>query len=255
MSAFWAALRFQLQLMRSNPDYLLDIATAPVYTVIFLSIVKHADRPDLIAHAVLAPALITLWWQSLMASGEVIDTDRYYGVLEPLLATPSSLHSIVLGRIAGVTLLSLVAFAESWLTARVLFGITVQISHPGWFAIALIATTAAMAGTSTIMAGLFVRTRTARTFQNSLSYPFFVLGGVMVPVALLPDWAETLSRVVFLSWSADLLRDSLAAAPVENPIGRVMIVLTLGIVGAALGKKLIDELLERVRGLGTLSQV
>jgi ABC-2 type transport system permease protein len=255
MLAFRAALRFQLLLIKNNPDYLLDIATAPIYTVIFLSVVQSAGRPDLAAHAVLAPALITLWWQSLMTSGEVIDSDRHYGVLEPLIATPASLHSIVLGRIAGVTLLSLFAFVESWLAARLLFGVTVGIPHPLLFFVALVVTAFAMAGTSAIMAGLFVRARTARTFQNSLSYPFFVLGGVMVPVALLPDWIEPLSRIVFLSWSSDLLRDSLGAGPVNNAAARIGIILVLGVVGIAVGRWLIGSLLERVRALGTLSQV
>jgi ABC-2 type transport system permease protein len=255
MSAFIAAFRFQLQLIRNDLDYLLDIATAPVYTVIFLSIVEHAGRPDLAVHAVLAPALITLWWQSLSTSGEVIDSDRWYGVLEPLVATPASLYTVVLGRISGVTMLSLFAFVESWVTARILFGITVPVPHPWLFAVAIVVTGFAMSGTAAVMAGLFVRTRTARTFQNSLSYPFFVLGGVIVPVALLPDWIEPLTRVVFLSWSADLLRDTLTTGPVVDPTVRLGIIFALGAVGALIGRKLIDALLDRVRALGTLSEV
>lgn len=255
MKVFLGALRLQVQLVRNNPDYLLDVATAPVYTVIFLAITQHAGRPDLIPHAVLAPTLITLWSQSLLTSGEVIDSDRHYGVLEPLVGTPASLYPIVLGRVSGVTVVSLLSFAESWITARLLFDVTVGVPHPLVFAVALVATAFAMAATATIMAGLFVRTRTARTFQNSLSYPFYIAGGVLVPVALLPDWLEPLTRVVFLSWSSDLLRDTLRESAVTDPAMRVLVILLLGVAALWLGRKLIDQVVDRSRRTGSMAHV
>src|SRR6266536_1689936 len=59
--AFLAAVRFQLELMRGNPDYWLVLVTTPFFLVIFLGIVRHAGRADLTAVAVPAPVLIALW--------------------------------------------------------------------------------------------------------------------------------------------------------------------------------------------------
>ena len=61
------------------------------------------------------------------------------------------------------------------------------------------------------MASLFVLARNAVTFSNSASFPFYVLGGILVPVSLLPHWVRRSSSIVFLSWSADLLRAGAAA--------------------------------------------
>ncbi|NIR38842.1 MAG: hypothetical protein GWN07_23450, partial [Actinobacteria bacterium] len=50
--------------------------------------------------------------------------------------------------------------------------------------------------------------RAAITFQSSASYPILLLGGVFVPLSLLPGWVEPLGRLVFLSWSSDALRQA-----------------------------------------------
>ena len=110
----------------------------------------------------------------------------------------------------------------------------------------------AVAGTALIMASLFVLTRSARTFQNSLSYPFYVLGGVLVPVSYLPDWLRPLSSGVFLSWSADLLRASLAPAPVHRLAFRLAMIVLLGLAGLALGRLALGRILDRLRTSGEL---
>jgi ABC-2 type transport system permease protein len=151
-----------------------------------------------------------------------------------------------------VTAVAFLAFIEVWFVARALFGVTIEFHHPGLFLLTLAASGLAMSGTAVIMAALFVLARSARTFQNSLSYPFYVLGGVLVPVSFLPDWLEPLSSVVFLSWSADLLRDSLDPAPVSGAAVRLGMVLALGTGGFVIGRLLLRRILNRVRADGTV---
>jgi ABC-2 type transport system permease protein len=190
---------------------------------------------------------------ALLVAGELIDSERWSGTLEALVATPASFPLIITGRIAAVTVVSLLAFVESWLVAWALFGITVAVLHPVVFAAAIGVTAFAMAGTASMMSAVFVLARSARIFQNTLSYPFYVLGGVLVPVSLLPGWLEPLSRVVFLSWSADLLRDSLTSGTVPDVALRLTAVLGLGAAGLLAGVLLLRRVLTRVRTLGTLT--
>ncbi len=250
--AFLAAVRFQLELMRGNPDYWLVLVTTPFFLVIFLGIVRHAGRADLTAVAVPAPVLIALWSMALFVAGEVVDSDRWYGTLEAVVAAPVGLTVLVLGRVAAVTAVSLLSVVEVFLVAQAGFGVHVVPHHPVALALGLVATALAMTGTSVAMAGLFVLTRTARTFQNSSSYPFYVLGGVLVPVSFLPGWLQPVSKAVFLSWSAGLLRDSLRPGPVQQVPLRLGAIVALGVAGFLLGRYLIERLLRRVRGLGSL---
>jgi ABC-2 type transport system permease protein len=253
--ALYAGFRLQLRVVRSDADYVLPLATVPLFAITFLAIFREAGRDDLTAYAVMAPVLIALWALALLDSGEIVEGDRWQGVLEPAVAAPASFTVVVLGRVLAVTTIGLLSFAEVWLVARLLFGISIEIVHPIPFLLTLAATAFAVSGTAVIMAAIFVLSRTPRTFQNSLSFPFYVLGGVLVPVSYLPDWLEPVSRVIFLSWSADLLRDSLDEAPVDDFAARLGAVVLLGAVGFAVGYALLARILRRARSHGTLDLV
>jgi ABC-2 type transport system permease protein len=248
-----AGFRFEVRVLRRSFGDLVALVTAPMMTLVFLAITRHAGRDDLAPYAVLAPALIVLWAVALIIAGEIVTRERENGSLEALIATPAPLPAVITGRIAAVTLLSLTGFAESWLAAWAVFGVVVPVRHPAAFAAALVVTALAMAGTSSMMAALFVLARSARAFQNSLNYPFYVLGGVMVPVSFLPGWLEPISRAVFLSWSADLLRDALGPAAIPYLLPRLGAVLGLGLAGYAAGIWLLRRATDRLRRTGSLS--
>lgn len=250
MRTFAAGYRLQFRVIRSDPDYLMPLATIPLFAVVFLAIVRHAGRDDLTEYALLAPVLIALWQLSLTVAGEIIADDRWQGTLEPAIAAPASFPTLVVGRVLAVTSVALVAFVEVWAVGAGLFGVSVEFHHPVAFVLAVGATALAMSGTALIMAALFVVTRSARTFQNSLSYPFYVLGGILVPVSFLPEWVQPASSAVFLSWSADLLRDSLAPAAVDNLAYRLAMVVVLGAAGFAVGRLTLERILRRVRRTG-----
>lgn len=255
MGVFLAALRFQLWTARRSPDQMLVLVITPLFTAMFVSITQHAGRDDLLGHAVLAPVLMGLWQTALALGGGLIDDDREQGTLEALVATPASLAVVVAGRVAALTVLGLATFVEALAVAWLVFGETVAVPHPGVLAAGLLASALAMAGTATLMAAAFVLSRSALQYQNALSYPFYVLGGVLVPVALLPGWARPFSAVVFLSWSADLLRDALSPAPVAGVGWRLAVICALGAAGLAGGRLALRAVLDRVRTTGTIGYV
>lgn len=251
MHAFLASVRFQGWSIRRNPGDLLMLVTGAFFTVIFVSITLNADRPDLLGHAVLAPILIQLWMTGVTLGGEIIDRERSLGTLEATVAAPANLQTLVLGRIVTITGLGLVPVAEVWLVTWVVFGVVPPLHHPAVFVVGIVATSIAMACTTTIFAALFVLARSAVQFTNAMGYPFYILAGLMVPVAMLPEWLQPLSRAVFLSWSADLLRDALSVEPVADVGLRVAVILALGAAGYVVGRVLLRAVLDRVRALGT----
>ena len=253
MRALAAAFRFELAVLRRSPGDLMVLVNTPLLTVAFLAITRHAGRPDLDAYAVLAPAVMALWHMAVLVSGEIVDRDRWAGTLELLLATPTALAVVVLGRILAVTLFSLLSLAEAIVVARVGFGVTLTVHHPWLFVATLLVTAVATAGWATAMSGTFVLARSARTFQNAISYPFFLLGGAIVPVQLLPQWLQPLCRAVYLSWASDLLRASLRPDPVGSWPLRLAAVLGLGAAGFVAGHVLLRCIVDRVRATGTVT--
>lgn len=252
MRGLRGAIRLQLHIVASDRGYLNEILANPFFAVIFLGIVRAAGRRDLTAYAVVAPVLISLWGMALEMSGDIVDSDRGVGILEGVVATPVGFPTVVSGRVLAVTMLSAVALAETWLVARVGFRADIVVHHPAALVATLAATGLATAGTAVVMAGMFVLARTARTFQNTMNYPVYLLAGVIVPISYLPDWLRPIGRLLFLSWSADLLRESLAPAPVQGLLPRLGVILLLGAAGLALGRVALHVVLRRVRALGTL---
>ena len=61
-----------------------------------------------------------------------------------------------------------------------------------------------------------------------------------------------LSAVVFLSWSADLLRATLRAGAIHDLAFRLGVVALLGVLGYAVGAYAMRVILLRVRGNGEL---
>jgi ABC-2 type transport system permease protein len=252
MRAFLAGAQIQLRFLRAYPDAAIPFFTAPMFSVIFQMVFRHAGREDLTPYAAIAPVFIALWWLALFNSGWTITMERWNGTIEMLVAAPSSFAAVVFGRITTTTLLGVVSFFETWLVARAIFGTKITIYHPWAFYATVFVTLFAMAGTAVAMASLFVLARNAVTFSNSASYPFYVLGGILVPVSFLPHWIRPVSAVVFLSWSADLMRAALQAAPMHEFWFRLSMVAMLGAAGLLVGLYAMRVILTRVRGTGEL---
>ncbi|WP_050374639.1 ABC transporter permease [Streptomyces acidiscabies] len=255
ITTLWGAVRFQLAIARTSPDVLLILVRAPLMTMVLLSISEYSGRRDLAAGVVLAPVLMALWDMTLLIAGEVINRERSWGTLEALVATPARFFLVVLGRIGAVTTISMVSFAEAWLVARYGFGIHLTVVHGTVFVLCVLASGLAMAGTATLMSALFVLAPSARLMQNTLTYPFYLLAGVLVPVSMLPEWLRPLSSAVFLSWSAELLRESLSTDPVPDAASSLAVITLLGLAGTLAGLFAVNRALRQARAAGTLSEV
>ncbi|MBU3862638.1 ABC transporter permease [Streptomyces sp. 4503] len=254
MRVFTASFRFQCQLLRRSPGDLSVLVTAPFFSLLFLSMADQAHRSALTPYAVVAPVFMSVWSMSLFVAGDLISRERGTGTLEGLVATPASLSVMVIGRITAAVTVSMLAFAETWLIAWLCFGIVVRVPHPLMLMATLATSALSMAGTASVLAAVFVLVRSARIFQNTLSYPVYLLSGVLVPISALPEWLRPLSKPIFLYWGAALLRDSLSPSDVSSPVGRLLAVTALGAIGFLAGRLLMHQVLRRVRVLGTLGR-
>ncbi|MFI1767336.1 ABC transporter permease [Streptomyces sp. NPDC020800] len=253
MGTLAAGFRLQLRFYRSYPDLLVPLLTAPLYGVVFTLVMRDGHRPDLVGPASLAPFYMSLWWFALFSGGWIIQTDRWEGTLEHLVSAPAAFAAVVLGRISATLLPAGFAFTETWVFARYVLDAPVTIRHWTVFLASFTVTLFAMAATALLMAALFVLARNAVTFSNSASFPFYVLGGILVPVAVLPGWLQPLTRPVFLSWSADLLRAAVAPGPVPHPALGLGAIAVLGAAAGLAGGVVLSHILRRLRTRGELA--
>lgn len=246
---------FQLRVLRRTPDRMLPLVTVPLFTAAILVITQNAGRRDLAGTAVVGSAMIGIWSFAIYISGDIIEGERWLGTLEGVVSTPSPFVITLLGRIGTVTAVSFLSFIESGLVAEVFFDVRVTIHHRLLFAATLACTWFAMTGTALIMSGLFVLTRAIGTYQNALTYPFYVLSGAVTPISLLPGWLHPLCRIVFLSWSADLLRACMTTGAVTDATTHIAMIFLLGLAGMGIGVWSTSVVLRRMRRLGTIGHV
>ena len=252
MKGFRAGLRSQFATLAHSPNALLTLVTMPISTVMLVAVVRHAGRADLLGHTLVAPILMAQWAMALLVAGELVETERWYGTLELVVASPTSFAVLLAGRVAAVCALGTVAFVEVWAVAALGFGLDVTVAHPGLFLAAAAATTLAVTGWATVLAAGLVLTRSAHVLRNSLTFPVYVVGGVLVPVSFLPGPLPALSRAVFLSWSADLLRAAYDRGPVSDSVARLLIILGFALAGFVLGNALLHRSLGCLRASGRL---
>lgn len=253
MHGYLAGLKLEAKLIRAHPDSLIPLVTAPLFTIIFLAIVRERGRYDLQADALMAPVLMSLWWVALQHGGNIITGDRWQALLESIVSAPTSLASILFGRVTTVMFLGLASFFEVWAIGEFLFGVPLPFEHPLELVVTLVCTAFATAGTSVAFAALFVMTRNAYTFTNSAGFPLYLLSGVFVPAAVLPGWLHPISSGIFMSWSADLLRASVRAGPVDDFWLRLGMVVLLGAISFVFGRLVLFYVLRRMRTTGELA--
>jgi ABC-2 type transport system permease protein len=248
-----AGARLELRLVRANPNALIPLLTAPLFSTIFLMIVRHAGEVGLTANAFVAPVIMTFWWFALFQGGFVITRDRWEGVLEWVVATPIDIAAVVVGRVASVMAIAPIGLLEVWAVANLGFHAPFRFYHPVVFAAGLLLAMFAMLGTAVAFAALFVLARNAFTFANSASFPFYVLGGVFIPVSILPAWIRPLSSAIFMSWAADLLRATMRPGPIDDSYGRLGAIAALGLVNLLVGQGLLRAVVRRMRDTGELA--
>ena len=253
MGAFKAGFRLELSIIRSQPDALMPLFLAPLFAIIFMTIVRQSGRDDLQPDALLAPVLMTLLWVALQHAGTMMAGDRWQALLEPMVAAPTSVATFLFGRIMALMGFALLSFLEVWAVGRLVFGVSFPFEHPFELFVTLGLTALMTAGLAVAFAALLVMTRNAYTFTNSASFPLYVLGAVFVPVTFLPDWIQPLSSVFFVSWSSDLLRATLHEEPVEDFWPRLGMILFLGTVTFVIGRVILHFVLRRMRANGELS--
>jgi ABC-2 type transport system permease protein len=249
----FAASRAQLSITRHNIEDLLPVIVMPLLTFVSMAILIHSGRGDLAPNALSASLLITVGQMGFFVAGEIVAADRNHQLLELIVASPASYAVVLAARVLVLAVLGLVGFFEGWLIAGAVFHVYIAVEHAGALVATLLATVFAATGTALLFTALLGLARTTRTFQHAVNGPFYLLGGVLVPVSYLPAWLQPLAPLTFFYWSAELVRDALRPAAVHALAPRLGAILALGLAGGLIGALVIARMLDRLRRDGALS--
>ncbi|MEV7179419.1 ABC transporter permease [Kitasatospora sp. NPDC093679] len=241
-----AAARMQAVLIARSPDLLATLAVIPLYSLVFFSALVHHHRESAATTVALTAFLMSLWSHAVFVAAETVDTDRREGTLEPSLLTPGRYLAALAVRVGTTTALGLPVLAEVLLIGRFGFGLPVRIAEPGLCLLVAVLTALGVAATALLISGVMILVRGARALQNALTYPFYLLAGLIVPIGVLPGPVRAVARCFFLAHGAQLLRDA-AAGTAQDAGPRVALLAVLVAVHLLLGLLVLRRVLASVR--------
>lgn len=157
---------------------------------------------------VVGSGLTGLWSSTLFISGNSITWERWSGTLEMLVAVPTRMEIVIVGKVLANVVQSLLSMLTAYALAALLFGYRLTIAQPAAFAGALVMTLVAFVSFGLLIAPLFVANPAVRNWQNAMEFPVYIFAGFLFPIALLPGWTTPLSYLLAPYWAARALHQA-----------------------------------------------
>jgi ABC-2 type transport system permease protein len=190
----------------------------PIFFLAFLGLgLEHASMPGLPAGvdyvAFLTPGIIgmTLLFSSMFAGISVL-WDKEFGFLKEVMVAPVSRLSIVLGRTAGGSTVSVLQ-GLLILALSTLLGFKIRAVIPIMLAIAFMCLISfTFIGLGLIFASRMRDMQGFTLIVNFVMFPTFLLSGALFPVQDLPSWLVPVCYANPLTYGVDGLRGVLVGA-------------------------------------------
>lgn len=201
------AVTFEVTLRQNFTDafVIFSIIVQPMIIAVLALWMLRERGGDFAIFVVIGSGMTGLWSGLLFISGNSVTEERWVGTLENLVASPTPMQVVVLGKnLANVTQ-SLFSMLASYSVVAWMFQLDVTIAQPLLFIISLILTVLAFICFGLIMASFFIISPAVQNFQNGLEFPVYILCGFLFPIALLPGWTTPISYLLTPYWAAQAL--------------------------------------------------
>lgn len=244
----YESARMQSQVIRHHP--ILPIATVVQPAVFLLILIARGvgDRSH-VGGTLTAVLLTSLWGCTLWTSGGILRREIAEGTFARSVTSVTDARLVILGKCLGSTML---AVAILTFTCGVFAAVLRVPIHPGEVpALLLGLSVAAVSGMALgyLLSNVFVWTQHATHVTAALSYPVYVLAGLIIPTSMLPAFLRPASAAISLHWAQRFLAGVLAGRFSPLDLG-LTAALTVGYLAA--GSYLFRRVMDRARRIGTL---
>jgi ABC-2 type transport system permease protein len=141
-------------------------------------------------------------------SGMSIVNDINSGFLQKMLLTPASRTAILLGRLM-TDLFVLIIQSAIIIGVAMLMGLTIATGFPGLLLIFVTLAFFDLAWAGILLA-LGIKTKKAETVSaigQLMAFPLLFVSSALFPIAIMPQWAQTVSDYNPISYASDVTRD------------------------------------------------
>ena len=181
--------------------YLFTLIYQPIlFTILTVGTYLFGGKPNFGLFAITGAGMVGIWNNNLWSSGEIVDHERGSGTLSLLIASPTPLLLVLLGKSLANAVTSIVAMGITFATGAIIYQLPVGIADPLGFSFGLLLTIIALTCLGLVLGSLFVLSRNTGYVMNVANYPIYLLSGLTIPLTLLPLWIHPLSDVLAPTW-------------------------------------------------------
>jgi ABC-2 type transport system permease protein len=204
--AIGASFRQQAIQFVTDPQWIIPSIISPfLFTMVVLMIYPDVTGP-VVLQAVLGGGVLGMWGNTLFASSYTISFDRMNGTLEPLIASPTNLVDVIIGRAIWNALIGLLNALLVFVIAELIFRTDVTVVDPLMFFLTLILTLLSLASIGLIFSAAFVFSRRSYVLTSIAEYPIYILCGALVPITMLPGWTNYISLALAPTWGVEAMK-------------------------------------------------
>lgn len=235
MTSWTRQLRFHLRHLLRTPFFVQQAVAAPLSFFCLRALATGGTGTMPPADLWTTSALAGVWATTTTAVG-MIGFQRYQGTLEHLVMSTRRLSVVFSSLCSAATLVGLVGVPLGIVAQTVATG---RVAVSAASTIGLAVGVAGCAASSLVLAALFVSTRSATVYEPLVLTPVWLLTGLVVPLAVLPEWATPVALAhpltgAVLATGAGSTGTALGWAATSVLVSIAWSVLGLGLLGAAL---------------------
>ena len=229
---------------------LITVLQPLIFSSIAFFMFRAGGEGGTLLYAAFGAGLMGIWSATLFGSGGLIQWERFQGTLELLVVTPPPFVMVLVPSTLATSTVGVYAIGATLLWGKLFFGMPIDVVHPLWLAVSIPATVFSLGLMGLMLASTFVLYRHANALSNLLEYPVWLVTGLLVPVSLLPAWAEPISWVLAPYWGMNAVRDSAFGG---DPGPDVLMALLLGLTYFVIGAVFLQYFERRARERATLA--
>ena len=211
------------------------VAMIFVVPCVLLALLRWLYSDNLVIFDQIAPALLGIFPFVIMFLITSITTlrERTGGTRERLMAMPIGKLDLVLGYMIAFGVLTIVQALLA--SALVLYGFDLDVAGPDWFFIVMALADALLGTALGLFVSAFARTEfQAVQFMPALIIPQILIGGLLMPLAKMPDLLETIAYCLPLTYAIDALNSVMNNVDITSDAWRDLAVVAAFTLGALL---------------------
>lgn len=211
----WGLFREQVavQLMvRTLNFYSLSLLVLQplTFSLVGMLLSRAAGRPmpDLV-YNIIGGGVMGMWSGIVFTSSWDIRGDRYTGVLELIVGSPTSLFTLNMIRSFTNVLSGFFSMVLAFLAAVFMYDLPLNEANLPAALVSLLLLLFSTWSISIFLSVFFAASRISGHFVEYLEMPVAILCGFMYPIRILPGWMRTVSSFIPIRWSLEAMNESL----------------------------------------------